>query len=131
MKSNILPISAVLAAIAAFGIQPAIAATGTAFTQIPSGAADMLPMAIAQPKPEYSTYLRHADIEGHVVVSFTVTPKGDVINATVVRSTDRLFSEPTLEAVSKWKFKPAMKDGLPVSTRVSELVTFLIPDAPR
>jgi protein TonB len=131
MKSNILRLSALVAVLAAIVVLPAGAATGTALTQVPSGAADQPLRAVSQPKPEYSVFLRHADVEGRVVVSFTVTPSGDVADATVVSSTDRLLNAPTLDAVRTWKFVPATRDGLPVSTRVRQLVTFSIPDAPR
>jgi protein TonB len=131
MKSNAIRFSALLVAIAAIAIQPAGAATGTAFTQNPFLVANQPPRAIAQPVPEYSTYLRHAEIQGNVVVSFEVSPKGDVVNPAVIRSTDRLFDEPTLRAIAKWKYVPAMKAGLPVSSRVNELVTFSITDAQR
>jgi TonB family protein len=124
MKSNILHLSACVAAFAAIGILPARAGIGTALTQNPNSTEYQTPKAVSQPEPVYSCYLRRAAIEGHVVV-------GDVVNARIVSSTDRLFDEPTLDAVGKWRFRPAMKAGLPVSANVRELVTFSIPDAPR
>jgi TonB family protein len=131
MKSNVIHLSACLAAFAAIGILPSRAAVGTALTQNPRSIEDQTPKAVSQPKPVYSCYLRRAAIEGQVVVAFTVTPLGDVVNARIVSSTDRLFDAPTLDAIAKWRFMPAMKSGLPVSANVRELVAFSIPDAPR
>jgi periplasmic protein TonB len=131
MKSNVLRLSALTLALASIVVLPAGAATGTAFVANPSSVADQLPMPIAQPKPVYSAHLRHALIEGQVVVAFTVSPQGNVADATVVSSTDRLFNKPTLDAVMTWRFSPAMKAGVPVSSKVRELVVFSMPDALR
>jgi TonB family protein len=123
MKSKFLTLGALVAAVAIV-VQPA-------FSQNSSSALDQPPRAVSQLAPVYSAYLRHADVEGSVVVAFTVTPSGDVTNAAIVSSTDRLLNEPTLRAIVRWKFMPAVKAGLPVSSRVNERVTFSIPDAPR
>jgi periplasmic protein TonB len=128
MKLNIRLLSAFVAASAAIAVLPAVAATGTAFTQDPFGAVDQPLKAISQPAPVYSTYLRHASVEGNVVVSFEVNSKGQVVNPVIVRSTDRLFDEPTLRAIASWRYIPAVKDGRPVNTRVNELVQFRITD---
>lgn len=130
MNSNVLRLSA-LAAMAAAVVLPAGAATGTALTPNPSLVADQPPRPLAQPVPIYSPYLRHELIEGQVVVAFTVNPVGNVSDATIVSSTDRLFNGPTLDAVMKWRFAPAMKAGAPVSSKVREIVIFSISDAPR
>ncbi len=131
MKSNLLRLSALIVATTALVVLPAGAATGTALAPNPSTLVDQIPTPIAQPKPVYSAYLRHAVIEGQVVVAFTVSPVGDVADATIVSSTDRLFNKPTLDAVMKWRFSPALKAGVPVSSKVRQVVTFTIPDAPR
>ena len=61
-----------------------------------------------------------------VVVSFTVTPTGEVTNAAVVSSTHKRLEKPVLEAVKKWKFAPAVKAGAPVSSKVIQPVAFAI-----
>jgi TonB family protein len=83
---------------------------------------------ISQPAPTYSTELRAACIEGKVVVSFTITAAGDVVNPVVVSSTDRSLDAPALEAVRKWKFAPAMKDGVAIRVRALQPVAFVIPE---
>jgi protein TonB len=83
---------------------------------------------ISEVAPVYSHDLRASGVEGEVVVSFTITAKGDVLNPVVVSSTDRLLEKPTLAAVIKWKFAPAMKDGVPISVRAVQPVAFMIPD---
>ena len=61
----------------------------------------------------------------------TVSPLGDVAEATIVSSTDRLLNKPTLDAVMKWRFSPALKAGFPVSSKVRQAVVYTISDAPR
>jgi TonB family protein len=131
MKSNILRLGSLMLAMGAAVVLPAGAATGTALVTDPSILTDVAPRPVAQPAPVYSAYLRHAVIEGQVEVAFTVSPHGDVAEATIVSSTDRLLNKPTLDAVMKWHFLPAMKAGVPVSRKVREVVAFTIPDAPR
>jgi TonB family protein len=83
---------------------------------------------VAQVAPAYSHELRARGVEGEVVVSFTVSATGNVIDPKVVSSTDRALEYPTLAAVRKWKFAPAMKDGVAVSEKVVQPVSFVMPD---
>jgi len=83
---------------------------------------------ISQAAPVYSSDLRAACIEGQVVVSFTITASGDVINPKVVSSTDRNLENPALEAVRKWKFAPATKDGVAIKVKALQPVAFVIPE---
>jgi TonB family protein len=131
MKTNALRLSTLIVALTAIALLPAGAATGTALVPNPSILTDAAVRPVAQPSPVYSAYLRHALVEGQVLVAFTVSPIGNVADATIVSSTDRLLNKPTLDAVMHWRFSPAMKAGVPTSTKVRELVTFSIPDAPR
>jgi protein TonB len=87
------------------------------------------PMPVSQVAPNYSFDLRVDQEEGEVVVGFTVTKDGSVLNPVVVRSTNRLLNKPTLDAVRKWKFAPAMNDGVAVSMNVLQPVAYTIPDA--
>ncbi len=90
-------------------------------------AAVQLAKPISQTAPLYSRVLRAARIEGQVVVDFTITTKGDVINP-VVSSTNRKLEGPSLEAVRKWKFSPATKDGVAITVKALQPVEFVIPE---
>jgi periplasmic protein TonB len=83
---------------------------------------------VSQVAPAYSHELRASDVEGEVVVSFTITTNGDVLNPVVVSSSDRHLEKPTLAAIRKWKFAPAMKDGVAVSVKALQPVAFRIPE---
>jgi protein TonB len=90
-------------------------------------AADQGPTPVSQPAPNYAFDLRHDEIEGEVTVAYTVTAQGDVRNVAVVSSSYRAFERPTLAAIRHWKFNPAVKDGVPVSTRVRQAISFQLP----
>jgi periplasmic protein TonB len=91
-------------------------------------AASQSPVPVSQVAPVYSHDLRASDVEGEVVVGFTITAKGEVANPVVVSSTNQLLDYPTLAAVRKWKFTPAMKDGVAVNVKAVQAVAFAIPE---
>jgi periplasmic protein TonB len=59
-----------------------------------------------------------------VVLDVEVNTSGDVVNPKVMRSLGLGLDEKAIEAVSQWKFAPAMKDGSPVSVNVEVEVDF-------
>jgi len=87
---------------------------------------DQDPTAISMPSPKYPYELKRAEIEGAVLVSFTVTAQGNVAKVVAVKSTDRAFEESALKAVRKWKFNPAMKEGQVVNLPALQVVTFTL-----
>jgi protein TonB len=61
------------------------------------------------------------NIEGFVVVKFTVTKTGDVDAIQIVESEPSgMFDESVLEAVQKYKFQPRMVNGEPVDSKEVE-----------
>ena len=82
------------------------------------------PKVTYQPQPEYSEEGRQKHIAGHVVLAITVTSKGEVTQIRVVKSLGSGLDEKAVEAVRKWKFKPARKDGKPVSVSVAVDISF-------
>lgn len=89
------------------------------------------PQLIEQPKPEYSDAMRLAGISGQVVVQFGVDAMGVVQNVTVFKSDHAELDVPAVEAVKKWKFKPAMREGQPVAVLMMRVpISFNIPPTP-
>jgi TonB family protein len=80
-------------------------------------------------KPEYPVRELVAGIEGDVLVELLVNEQGAVDRAWVLRASGpQSFESSTLKAVEKYRFKPMMKDGLPVSMWIRFLVRFQIAD---
>lgn len=79
------------------------------------------PVVTYQPEAEFSDEARRAKYQGIVIVSIIVDAQGHPQNARVVRALGMGLDEKALEAVMKYRFKPAMKDGrtpVPVSLNV-------------
>jgi protein TonB len=82
------------------------------------------PVPVRTVSPDYPEDLRRAGIAGVVTVSCTIDEKGNVVDAKVVKSSNPEFATPALNALSRWKFKPAKKAGNPVPIKVSFPIQF-------
>jgi periplasmic protein TonB len=82
------------------------------------------PNALFTPDPEYSEEARKAKYQGVVVLWVVVGPDGRVHDMRVQRSLGLGLDEKALEAVRRWKFDPARKDGQPVAVQINVEVNF-------
>ncbi len=82
------------------------------------------PRILDQPDPEYSEEARKAKYQGVCVLWLIVGPDGHTRDTKVARSLGMGLDEKAMEAVRKWKFEPAMKDGKPVSVQIMVEVNF-------
>jgi protein TonB len=68
-------------------------------------------------KPEYPRASLLAEETGLVRVQFEVGPEGQLLSATVVKSSGfRNLDKATVNGLSRCKFRPAVKDGKPVQS---------------
>ncbi|KRE99959.1 energy transducer TonB [Frateuria sp. Soil773] len=75
--------------------------------------------------PRYPTQAKRANQEGWVDVEYTITVEGDVSDVKVTGSQPRhVFEREATDAVERWKFKPAMRDGTPVASRGQKRILF-------
>jgi protein TonB len=84
------------------------------------------PKSIYAPNPEYDEAARKAKLNGFVVLSLIVTPEGNTKDVKVTKSLSPGLDQKSIEAVSKWKFAPATKDGKPVAVAIHVQTTFKI-----
>jgi periplasmic protein TonB len=82
------------------------------------------PVAIFKPDPEYSEEARKAKYQGEVTLTIIVGENGQPRDIRVAKSLGMGLDEKAMEAVSRWKFRPSMKDGRAVATRISVVVAF-------
>ncbi len=82
------------------------------------------PTLLYKVEPEYSEEARKAKFQGTVVLYVEVDPSGKAINPRVVRSLGLGLDEKAIEAIKKWKFKPGLKDGKPVTVAATIEVNF-------
>jgi TonB family protein len=76
--------------------------------------------------PVYPELARKARIQGIVIVEAIIDRKGDVIQASVLRSPGKAygFDDAALKAVKQWKFKPATLNKKPVDVYYNLTVIF-------
>jgi TonB family protein len=72
--------------------------------------------------PLYPSELDKSRITGRVDFEFFVESDGTVREVRIIKSTHPLFSEQTVAAVRQWRFRPEIKGGIPVRSRI---VTYL------
>jgi TonB family protein len=82
------------------------------------------PKEIYAPEPEYSEEARKVKHMGVVVLQLVVGPDGTPRDIRVVRTLGLGLDEKAIEAVKKWRFDPAKKDGKPVAVSVNVEVNF-------
>lgn len=73
------------------------------------------PRAVRKVMPKYPEEARQARVTGVVVVDTEISEEGRVTHAKILRCTDEAFAQPTLDALSQWRFEPATLDGEPVA----------------
>lgn len=82
------------------------------------------PIPIYKPEPPYSEEARKAKFQGVVVLSIIVDSQGGVNDVRVVKPLGLGLDEKAEETVKTWKFKAALRNGIPVPVRVLVEVTF-------
>jgi protein TonB len=68
------------------------------------------PGLIKKVEPIYPPMARTARIEGTVVVDAIIRKDGSVSDVTIVKSSNPLFDQPTIDAVRRWRFTPSPQD---------------------
>jgi TonB family protein len=95
-------------------------------TEIPKAGVNGVGMPMCQycPGPEYSEEARKKKYQGVVVLLVVVTTEGKATDIRIVKTPGLGLEEKAIEAVRKWRFKPAMKDSAPVDVEVPIEITF-------
>jgi periplasmic protein TonB len=83
------------------------------------------PVPVRTVPPDYPPELRREGVSGLVMVKCTIDESGNVIDPQVEKSSNGAFEKPAVEALRKWKFKPAKQDGTPVAIKVSIPIKFV------
>jgi protein TonB len=82
------------------------------------------PRPLETPDPEYSEEARKAKYQGVVVLWLVVGPDGRPKNIKVERPLGMGLDQKAVEAVQRWRFEPATKDGKPVAVQINVEVNF-------
>jgi TonB family protein len=84
------------------------------------------PRAIFSPHPDYTEKARKAGLEGTVQLSARIGEDGRVGDVYVLQSLGMGLDEKAIDALRKWKFEPARKDGKPVPVDAKININFTL-----
>jgi protein TonB len=87
---------------------------------------DRAPQPIMQQPPQFPIQLKKDVDRAEVVVEFIVDSRGDTRDVRAVSSTHSGFEYAAVEGVGKWRFRPGMKDGRKVNTRMRVPIHFTV-----
>ena len=82
------------------------------------------PKAIYAPDPDYSAEAQQAKYEGVCVLALIVGADGYPRDIKVSRTLGKGLDEKAIEAVQRWRFLPARKNGVPVAVVINVEVQF-------
>ena len=82
------------------------------------------PVVTATVSPKYPIDLKTLGITGKVLTQFIIDEKGDVKSPTVVESSNRSFNNNVINALRKWKFSPAERNGEAIRIEARMLFLF-------
>ncbi|HWZ31029.1 MAG TPA: energy transducer TonB [Bryobacteraceae bacterium] len=82
------------------------------------------PSVLSKVEPEYSEDARKAKWQGTVTLQIVVDEHGNPQQMQVTRALGMGLDQKAMEAVSKWRFRPGMKDGKPVPVIATIEVNF-------
>jgi periplasmic protein TonB len=84
------------------------------------------PVPIFAPEAEFSDEARREKYQGTCMVALIVDAHGNPQSLRVVQHLGMGLDEKALEAIRRYRFKPAMKDGKPVAAMMTVEVDFLL-----
>ena len=117
-------------ALAVFALALSFAAPRPAAAQLTSPPGIEPPKVIHQEEPDYTEKARKAGIEGTVLLRIVITVEGVPTDIRVTKSLDAGLDKEAVKAVSRWRFEPARKDGVPVAIEANIEVNFRIENPP-
>lgn len=92
----------------------------------------MAPELLEKVQPVYPPDARQARAQGRVILQATIDTEGSVTDLQILRQVDGFpsLSVAAMDAVRQWKYKPALRDGVPVRVYFTIVVSFTLRDAP-
>lgn len=80
---------------------------------------DQAPEGKTQVQPKYPDLATKAGLEGTVWTKVFIDETGKVTKVTITKSDAEIFNQPSIDAAMQWVFKPALKDGKPITAEVA------------
>ena len=90
---------------------------------VDGGTVDVPPRVLEEVRPTAPAGIGR-DPAPSAVVRFSIDAEGRINDVEVVRATDDRLAGPATEAISRWKLRPAQRDGRGVPAVATVLLTF-------
>ncbi len=85
------------------------------------------PELVSRAEAEYTREARRSRIQGVVIVEATIDKRGNVTDVKVLKPLPMGLDRAAIDAVKKWKFRPATLEGRPVVVNYNLTVHFRLP----
>jgi periplasmic protein TonB len=79
---------------------------------------------ISKVSPEYPAMATLKRLNGDVVLRILISKAGTIEKAEVMRSTDPVFNQASIDAVRQWRYRPFLLNGEPVEVDSTVVVSF-------
>jgi TonB family protein len=83
------------------------------------------PVATTKVDPAYPSSLQHDGVQGTVVLYAVIHADGTVGDIRVLHGLNEVLDVNAVKALSRWKFRPAMKSGAPVDLEAVVQIPFV------
>ena len=87
---------------------------------------DEWPIAVYEKAPVYPDSALRSGMEGDVFVKALIDEYGAVVSVSFLKSTEKIFEAPALNAVEQWKFSPFKKKGIRTKMEITVPLKFRI-----
>ncbi len=78
---------------------------------------------VAQIPPQFPRELAQQGVEGWVKLRFMINEKGEPFNVMVIDAKPKnVFNQAAVNAIKKWRYRPAVNDGVAVISAAQEIV---------
>ena len=109
----------------AFGVCALVAGASAARAEPPAVAPRVQPpIVLEENRPAYPAEALTTRPSGEVSVTATVSPAGEVSAVELAQEIAPALDRAALDAATRWRFRPATRDGVPVPSRVQLLFHF-------
>jgi TonB family protein len=88
------------------------------------------PQPTSTPDPDYPAQARGKHLRGTTVLWVTIGADGKVGDVKVARSFEPVLDQSAMDAVKKWKFRPAKLEGKPVAVQINIEINHRPPGEP-
>ncbi len=82
------------------------------------------PKKVRNLSPDYPKDALNKRVQGMVILETNITASGCIASIRVLRGIDLLMDLEAIEAVSGWKYSPALRRGVPIPVMMTVTVTF-------